>query len=37
MKNEYNIKINQVRTKVIVCSRNGRNQCQMVADSGTLE
>lgn len=37
MKNEYNTKINQVRIKDIVCSRNGGNKTQIVSDSEPFE
>jgi len=37
MKNEYNMKINNVKTKVVVCSRNERTQTQIALDGGTLE
>lgn len=37
MKNEYNMKINETKTKVLVCSRNGGSQTQMTLDGDTLE
>jgi hypothetical protein len=37
MKNEYNMKINKAKTKVLVCSRNEGIQTQIALDGDTLE
>jgi len=37
MKNEYNMKINKVKTKVLVCSANEGTQTQIALDGNTLE
>jgi hypothetical protein len=37
MKNEYNMKINKAKTKVLVCSRDEGTQTQIALDGDTLE
>lgn len=37
MKNEYNMRINKAKTKVLVCSHNEGTQTQIALDGDTLE